>query len=43
MIDYQKVMVKEKNVTMVALQVEMVGNKLSSQMIQDKIGENLKK
>ena len=37
------VMYKEKNVTSVAIRVGMVGNKLSSQLLHDRIAENLKK
>lgn len=32
---------KEKNVTTVSIRVGMIGNKLSSQLIHDKIGDNL--
>ena len=32
---------KAKNVTTVSIRVGMIGNKLSSQLIQDKIGDNL--
>lgn len=46
-IDDEKVRIsvfyKEKNVTNVAVRVGLVGNKLSSQRIHDKIAENLKK
>lgn len=34
---------KERNVTTVAIRVGMVGNRLSSQLIHDRIAENLKK
>ena len=46
-IDDQKVRIvvnyKEKNVTTVAVRIGTVGDKRSSQMIQDRIGDNLKK
>jgi len=32
---------KAKNVTMVGIRVGLIGNKLSSQLIHDKVGENL--
>jgi hypothetical protein len=32
---------KDKNVTTVSIRVGMIGNKLSSQLIHDKIGDNL--
>jgi hypothetical protein len=34
---------KAKNVTTVSIRVGMIGNKLSSQMIHDRIGDNLVK
>ena len=34
---------KAKNVTTVAIRVGLVGNKLSSQLLHDKISENLAK
>jgi hypothetical protein len=34
---------KAKNVTSVAIRVGLVGNKLSSQLLHDKISENLAK
>ncbi|MGO9137158.1 MAG: DUF3568 family protein, partial [Syntrophales bacterium] len=33
---------KDKNVTTVAIRVGVVGNKLSSQLLNDKISDNLK-
>jgi hypothetical protein len=35
------VLYKAKNVTSVAIRVGLIGNKLSSQLIHDKIGDNL--
>jgi hypothetical protein len=47
MIDDEKVQIavtyKAKNVTTVSVRVGLVGNKLSSQLIHDKIGDNLVK
>lgn len=47
LIDDEKVRIsvtyKERNVTTVAIRVGTVGNKLSSQLIHDRIAENLKK
>jgi hypothetical protein len=47
MIDEEKVQItvayKAKNVTTVAIRVGLIGNKLSSQLIHDKIGDNLPK
>lgn len=47
LIDDEKVRIavtyKERNVTTVAIRVGTVGNKLSSQLIHDKIGDNLMK
>lgn len=47
LIDDEKVKIsvtyKERNVTTVAVRVGTVGNKLSSQLIHDRIAENLKK
>jgi len=47
LIDDEKVRIsvtyKERNVTSVAVRVGTVGNKLSSQLIHDRISENLKK
>jgi hypothetical protein len=44
-IDDEKVQIsviyKAKNVTTVSVRVGLIGNKLSSQLIQDKIGDNL--
>jgi hypothetical protein len=46
-IDDEKVRIsvtyKERNVTSVAIRVGLYGNKLSSQLIHDRIAENLKK
>jgi len=45
MIDDEKVQIsityKAKNVTTVSVRVGLIGNKLSSQLIHDKIGDNL--
>ena len=45
MIDDEKVQIslayKAKNVTTVSIRVGLIGNKLSSQLIHDKIGDNL--
>jgi hypothetical protein len=47
MIDDEKVQIsvtyKAKNVTTVSIRVGLIGNKLSSQLIHDKIGDNLVK
>jgi hypothetical protein len=47
LIDNEKVLFsiqyKAKNVTMVAIRVGMIGNKLSSQLLHDKINDNISK